>query len=94
MEKHQLICELVYDYDNFVEVLTKNKLNESFFVRAYFNLNFQMINERKAFDVHNFYSNLEIISGDVFHVTDTLIDNKIGYWLVCLNYYIFYVMVW
>ncbi|CAH8533180.1 unnamed protein product [Schistosoma guineensis] len=83
--ENKMILELLRDPSSYHKMLKSEIPHESFYVRAYFNMN-QYISGSSALLSSVKYSGLFIVKGDIFHVHDTLLDNALGTWLATKVY--------
>ncbi|CAH8543006.1 Tight junction protein ZO-1, variant 2 [Schistosoma haematobium] len=83
--ENKMILELLRDPSSYHKMLKSEIPHESFYVRAYFNMN-QYISGSSALMSSVKYSGLFIVKGDIFHVHDTLLDNALGTWLATKVY--------
>ncbi|VDP27456.1 unnamed protein product [Schistosoma curassoni] len=83
--ENNMILELLRDPSSYHKMLKSEIPHESFYVRAYFNMN-QYISGSSALMSSVKYSGLFIVKGDIFHVHDTLLDNALGTWLATKVY--------
>ncbi|CAH8497969.1 unnamed protein product [Schistosoma turkestanicum] len=83
--ENKIILELLHDPLSFHKMLESEMPHESFFVRAYFNMN-QYVSGSSALMSSVKYSGLYIMKGDIFHIHDTLLDDALGTWLATKVY--------
>ncbi|XP_018650827.1 putative tight junction protein [Schistosoma mansoni] len=83
--ENKMILELLHDPLSYHKMLKSEIPHESFYVRAYFNMN-QYVSGSSALMSSVKYSGLFIVRGDIFHVHDTLLDNALGTWLATKAY--------
>ncbi|CAI2728952.1 unnamed protein product [Schistosoma spindalis] len=83
--ENKMILELLHDPLSYHKMLNSKIFHESFYVRAYFNMN-QYVSGSSALLSSVKYSGLFIVKGDIFHVHDTLLDNALGTWLATKVY--------
>ncbi|CAH8536995.1 unnamed protein product [Heterobilharzia americana] len=78
--ENKMILELLHDPLSYRKLLESENPYESFYIRAYFNMN-QYVSGSSALISSTKYSGLNILKGDIFHVHNTLVDDALGSWL-------------